>query len=285
MTFLLSSFMQANRRACRWVESLLPAGFRANLHRRYEPIVSAHIDALSHPVVIDVGAGRQCPYLKFVGDGREPYVVGIDSCEEEIRHNQDISAPIVGDVTAALPFAANSVDIITSRSVLEHLKDTASFIGQCSDTMVDGGIMIHCCPCRFSPFALINQMVPNRLAKFLLALFHPEWAEDCGFVAYYNNCWYSRLTNVMKSHGFEIVAREFRYYQAIYFDFFLPAYVIMLSYDLLIYALGIKNVACQMIIVARKLPTRTGSIVSRPVQRAAPVLEAAGGAARRGTAA
>jgi hypothetical protein len=114
-------------------------------------------------------------------------------------------------------------------------------------------------------------------------LFHPEWAEDCGFVAYYNNCWQSRLANVMAAHGFEVVNREFRYYQAIYFDFFLPAYAIMLSYDLLIYALGIRNLACQMIIVARKLPAQTASLAPRQAERAAPALAAVGGRGRHGT--
>jgi hypothetical protein len=109
---------------------------------------------------------------------------------------------------------------------------------------------------------MINQLLPNAFAKSLIRIFHPAWASDCGFLAYYDNCWQSRLSAILERHGFEIVGREFRYYQAIYFDFFLPAYAAMLAYDLFIYALGIRNLACQMIIVARKLPTPTGASLS-----------------------
>jgi SAM-dependent methyltransferase len=263
MKSLFSSFMEANRRACQRLEALLPAGFRVNLHRRYEAIVSTQINMTPNPVVVDVGAGKHCPYLRFISRDLDPYVIGIDNSEYEIRQNRDISASLVSDVTASLPFANNSVDIITSRSVLEHLKDTSAFFGQCHEVLVDGGIMIHSCPCRFSPFSLINQLLPNAFAKSLIRIFHPAWANECGFLAYYDNCWESRLSAVLNRHGFEIVGQEFRYYQAIYFDFFLPAYALMLAYDLLIYALGIKNLACQMIMVARKHPMPTGPSRSR----------------------
>lgn len=56
----------------------------------------------------------------------------------------------------------------------------------------------------------------------------------------------------MKDNKFVIDHLELRYYQSIYYDFFVPLYIIMLAYDYLLYKANIKNLACQMIIVARK---------------------------------
>jgi hypothetical protein len=102
---------------------------------------------------------------------------------------------------------------------------------------------------------MINRAIPNSLAKRLLSFFYPEWADECGFLAYYDNCYYSGMKKTLERNGFEIVTEELRFYQSIYYKFFLPLYCCMVLYDGVVAALGIKNLCCQVIFVARKQST------------------------------
>ncbi len=60
------------------------------------------------------------------------------------------------------------------------------------------------------------------------------------------------MHRLLEDNGFEIVHRELRYYQSIYYTFFVPLYLLMVLYDLIVWKLGVENLACQMLFVARK---------------------------------
>jgi hypothetical protein len=99
---------------------------------------------------------------------------------------------------------------------------------------------------------MINRFLPNPLARRLLAFFHPYWEDECGFRAFYDRCYFSAVKSMLDRNGFEDAQYMFRYYQSIYFDFFLPLYVVTLVYDLLIWLLDIRTLACAMLVTARR---------------------------------
>jgi hypothetical protein len=55
-----------------------------------------------------------------------------------------------------------------------------------------------------------------------------------------------------KKGGFFPETVEYRYYQSIYFKFFVPFFIVSVIYDLILWAFGIRILAAQMLIVARK---------------------------------
>jgi ubiquinone/menaquinone biosynthesis C-methylase UbiE len=249
---MLQGFFRWNRRLSRWVEERLPEAFTVNLKTVYRLAVADRMNARSNQMILDMGSGKMCRFAEHREADRGMRIIGCDLSEEELLQNLAVDYRVVMDATRQMPFKDESMDIVTTRSTLEHLPTLESFFAEAQRVLKPGGYFIHIFPCRFSPFSILNQLLPHRLAQKLLYYFHPEWKEVCGFKAYYNNCYYNGALSLLKKYSFERDKIYIGYYQSIYYDFFLPFYILILCYDLFIYSLGIKNLAAQMLIVGRK---------------------------------
>jgi ubiquinone/menaquinone biosynthesis C-methylase UbiE len=248
-------FLDCNRRISGAIEKLLPAQFKSHSHAAYRRVVSDYVNRKPDQIIVDVGGGKECPYYKLVKQELNSTIVSLDILEDELRLNREVSLRVAADVVLSLPFTNQSTDILTSRSVIEHLYDVERYIGNCRAALKDDGCLIHSFPCKFSPFSIINRMLPGWLARRLLYTFHPQFRDECGFKAYYDHCYPSAMTRVLEKQGFEVVHEEVRYYQSIYYDFFVPLYLVMVLYDLLAAATGFRNLGCQMLFVARRRKT------------------------------
>lgn len=253
----IDQFLKINRKMAASLERRLPAPFKRHLFTSYKYLVARRIDeAKTRLTVLDIGGGKDCPYWEFVRNINQHDIVALDIDEHELEQNSRCHLKVVADAASqALPFSAGTADLITSRSVIEHLSDNASFLQNCGRTLRAGGLLISAFPCRRAPFALINKVLPDRWARGLLFFFHPNWRGACGFKVFYDHCSYPEMRRLLEATGFELIHYELRYYQAIYFDFFVPLYVLMVLYDLLLWRLDAKSLSCQMLFVARKRAT------------------------------
>jgi ubiquinone/menaquinone biosynthesis C-methylase UbiE len=235
----------------------LPALFRRHLHTVYKYEVADRINRRPGQVVVDIGCGRECPFLPFVDEPDSHLIVGVDYSSHELHLNPDLSVKIVADASAAtFPICDGSVDLIVSRSVVEHLADNDAFFANCARVLRPDGALVHTFACKFAPFAMINQALPNEWARRLLACFHPDWKDECGFPAHYDNCYFSAVRRLLERHGFQNARFSFRFYQSIYFNFLLPLYVPMLLYDLMLWGLGARNLACAILVTAERARDR-----------------------------
>ncbi|HZB81365.1 MAG TPA: hypothetical protein VE288_00775, partial [Rubrobacteraceae bacterium] len=80
----------------------------------------------------------------------------------------------------------------------------------------------------------------------------PQYKGICGFPAFYDNCYYSGIRTVLEKHGFKIVGMHISYYQSPYFNFFVPLFLLSATYEMLIRALEVKDLAAYVLIIARK---------------------------------
>jgi SAM-dependent methyltransferase len=248
-----------NRRMSRAVEAWLPVSFKRHLHTVYKFEVAGIVNRRPGQVVLDIGGGKECPFLPFVKEAGGHLIIAVDCSDHELRLNPELDNKVVADAASrAFPFRESSADLIASRSVVEHLHDNAAFFANCAQVLRPGGALVHTFPCKFAPFSLINQLLPNRVTRRLLAYFHPHWEDECGFVAYYDHCYYSGIRELLERSGFCNTRFAFRYYQSIYFDFCFPLYALALVYDLLVWALGIRNLACAILVTAER-PSSLGA--------------------------
>lgn len=268
---MLRRFFAWNRVICDRIEDWLPRSFTVSFNRAYEAVMREVMAEASVKSVLDIGGGKKC----FVAGMRVPEqgtrIVAIDVDEGELRQNRDVDAKVVGDVTVGLPFGDSSFDIVTSRSLLEHLSDNEAFARHAARVLRPRGYFVHLCPGKLAPFAVINQILPNAVARKLLYYFQPSFELECGFRAYYDRTYFSGMKGILERNGFEVVEIRRRYYQSIYFNFFVPFYLLSLLYDMVVAGLGVKNLASQLLIVARRAavePAFEAAPVSAPAERA-----------------
>lgn len=247
---MIRKFININSKICSAIEKHLPqAKFR--IFEFYIKTIGEKIELLkNNSSVLDVGAGKNCLFAKYKNKNFK--LIGIDISDDELMHNIELDEKIMADITKEIPLPTNSIDLVVSRSVLEHLSDLENFIKQTKNVLKPGGYTIHLLPSKFAIFALINQLLPAKISKAVINSFYPESLGICGFPAYYNRCYYSAIEELYKNNGFEVESIKTSYFQSQYFRFFMPFYLISALYESLVYKLNLKNLAAYLLIIARK---------------------------------
>jgi ubiquinone/menaquinone biosynthesis C-methylase UbiE len=159
---------------------------------------------------------------------------------------------IVADITKAIPLDDSSIDMVTSESVLEHLRDLESAAKEVGRILKEGGYFISVLPNKFALFAIINQCLPHPVSKKILYKLHPQAKGIGGFKAYYNRCYFGALSKMLKENGFSDVEFVFSYNQSSYFSFFLPCYLVSIVWDYCMYLLGAKNLCAYVCFAAKR---------------------------------
>lgn len=248
---MIRSFIAANVRLSLALHNRLPWRFKRDFFSFYYELVADHVTREKPAVALDAGCGRRTDFMELLPSS-PTYFIGLDFDFEELRHNRDIAHLLVADATKTLPIADGTIDILTTRSVLEHLADSEQFFRESCRVLSPGGTAIHIFPGRNAPFALLNRLLSNRMANRLLSWFYPEIEGGWGYPAFYDNCSYRSVRAALKRSGFEIEGIHCRFYQATYYRAFLPAYLLFLTYDLMLWMLRAKRLSSQLIVIARK---------------------------------
>lgn len=251
MISLADKFFDANRKLCHRLESYLPQA-KPSILLVYEETVAKYMNTKPHQLIADVGGGNSCPFAKYKNSKLNTKIIAIDKSRETTKYNHDVDEKKVADITRSLPFAKNGVDIITSRWVLEHLEDTEKFIFLSQKYLKRGGFMIHLFACRFAPFSLLNQILPQGTSSKLLYFFNPKIKDTVGMPSFYHKCYYSAIRSIFEKYGLQIVEIKFSFYQSQYYDFFLPLFLISSFYEILIQTVGAKNMCAYILVIARK---------------------------------
>lgn len=248
---MLRRFIELNRKACARLSALFPQT-RPNLEDLYIRKTAEFANASQGQTIIDVGGGKSCAFAQSLDPDLNARIIAIDISDEEMRDNDDVHEKRVVDITKELPFEEESVDLITSRSVLEHLEDIEAFLGRSHRVLKTGGHCIHFFPSKFAPFALLNQALPHALSKTIMHLTYEDTKGICGFPAFYDRCYHSAFRRLLERKGFDITFSHCGYYQAHYFSFFVPLYLLNGLYEMVVSALGLRNLGAYLMVVARK---------------------------------
>lgn len=251
---MLRRFLEINRSISLRIGGSLPQA-RDRIFSRYLAVVVERMTVPGVRLVADVGGGRSCPFARFRQRGSGIQIAAVDVTAEAMQGNSDVDDKRVADVVQdGLPFGAEEVDLIVSRSVLEHLRDVDRFVTNCRAVLAPGGRCVHVFSCRRSPFAVLNRLLPERLAAGLLFFLRPAAKDICGYAAYYDRCYHSAMTKVFERNGFEVEETFVAYHSSGYYAFFVPLFLLSALYEMIVRALGLKDLGSHMLIVARRSP-------------------------------
>ncbi len=245
-------FLSLNRRASSaWERRIAHAS--PLIYDEYINQVVAQLDKdSSAKTVLDVGAGKSTVFLPNVANRDNLWLVGVDVSMEEMELNADLDEKHVADVSQHIPLTADSVDIVVSHAVLEHLPSIDVFWKEVFRVLRPGGSSVHLFPSKYAPFSIANRLLPNWLVLRILDRLHPDFIGKHGFVAHYDECTAADMARVIEKNGLIVEEVRISYYQAPYYAFLFPLYVLNVLYEKVLVFFDARRLAASVMIVARK---------------------------------
>jgi SAM-dependent methyltransferase len=251
----LKSFFDANRR---FSQRITPAHLHeADVSGHYRKIGTI---VMSHPQVrrvADAGAGGQWQFPAHYKDWYGLELIGLDIDGAAMDGNTALDRRIVCDAAGEVPLDDGSVDLVMASSGVEHFPDNRRFLQNVFRILRPGGFLLAQFPSRYAPFALANRLLPPAQAKRLLRLSMGE-TDLLGFKAYYDRTNYSAFRALSERVGFREIYHQPGYFSSCYFEFFSPLFAVSYVFDMVRYALGIRDLASYNLFLLEK-PSPDGS--------------------------
>jgi SAM-dependent methyltransferase len=112
-------------------------------------------------VALDAGCGRTTRLRDY--RDRIERLVGVDVDETAGRANPYLDEFVPADLDQALPFAADSFDLVYANFVVEHLADPAHAFAEWRRVLRPGGALVLLTSNRASPFMAAADRLPQRV--------------------------------------------------------------------------------------------------------------------------
>lgn len=168
----------------------------------YRELIAKHLRP--GQCLLDAGCGRYMQFSKALA--ATAYVVGIDLEETLETRNERAPFGVRGDLNR-LPFAAESFDMLISRSVVEHLDNPPAVFREFARVLRPGGKVVIVTPNKYDYVSLIAAITPFRVHQLLVSRIFPVSEHDV-FPTRYRANTASAIRKGLRSAGF--VERELR---------------------------------------------------------------------------
>lgn len=223
---LIKQFIILNRAASFWCSKAFP-----NLFGRPQPDrnvvlldkIYADIENLSPSVVLEAG-GVDRPILE-----KNPAYnfIGIDIEDRPACHDIYDNF-ILQSIEQALPI---KVDLILSKTLLEHVPDNSASIKAMYDSLNSGGTTHHYVPSGNHPYSMILRIIGPKLQKRIIPIVRPGAESTTGYPAFFHICYPRSMVAEFEKVGFSNVQLKLFYRANDYFAFFLPAYILVSLFE------------------------------------------------------
>lgn len=183
--------------------------------------------------ILDAGCGRRAPNLQELRDSGAR-LIGVDLVRLEPQPGMEL---IEGDL-ARIPLPDGSIDLIYSRSVMEHVVDPHAVYAESARLLKPGGRWIFLTANRWDYVSLVSRLTPNRLHPSLVRRFEGRAEIDVFPTAYRTND-RRQIGRHAVAHGFAIDRFERHgQYPAMFYRIG-PLFLIATLYEKLIMKVGL----------------------------------------------
>jgi SAM-dependent methyltransferase len=244
---LLRRFLDANSR----LSARLDKRRDLALFVQYDAEVAAAVRALAPgALVVDLGGGRECSFAHHLSPEQDVRIVAVDISAEELAANTTAHETRVADVAHSLPFADGEVDLLVSRTVLEHVDGVQAAAHNIARVLRPGGRTLHLVPGRYALFAIVARTVRFDLAKRVLHTLHPHAQGVVEFDVVYDHTTPRALERIFRAAGFSDVETQPTWDQTDYAAPLFPVFLAVLLYQRIAEALRIRALASYVIVRA-----------------------------------
>lgn len=163
-------------------------------------IYERKIESLLKPdyTLLDAGCGRSAPVLKRF-ENKAGRLIGIDLEDPEDIEGIDYRK---GDI-ANIPVVGESVDIVISRAVLEHVKEPEMVFREIARILKKDGHFIFLIPNLWDYASLISLILPNKYHPQLVSVVEGRKVNDT-FPAYYKVNTRFAVSRIASKAGFNV---------------------------------------------------------------------------------
>jgi SAM-dependent methyltransferase len=251
-SMVLRSAIDANVRLSRATGRLLKLPSEGQVWRSFEAQAAAAIRGLPDgAVILDVGGGANFFYKDAVQPPGRLKVVSVDISAEELAMNKDADETHVADVSKEIPMPDESVDLLFTRALLEHVDGVPTAIREMGRVLRPGGTALHVVPCRYSIFGIAARLLPfGPLLKLTLKLAPWFRDENFGFNVFYDHCYPSALEREFRVAGFSNIDIQVSWACEDFFVGIYPIYLVHAAYEQVVRRLRIKTLAAYTIVKA-----------------------------------
>ena len=177
-------------------------------------------------VILDIGCGRSARMLRSLAP-RFGLAIGIDPEAQQYREGNMI---IMSGSAYELPLRTQSVDIVVTVNVVEHLEHPKRAFDECNRVLRPNGHMLVITPNRLFPPLWVGQILPHRARQKILRLLFNR-REETVFPAYYRANTSRRLVDLLRESGFEVIGTEHLSHIPVYFRFSWLSYYVWALFD------------------------------------------------------
>lgn len=244
-------FIDANVSLSRATAKHFGAPTDKTLWQAFELEVQQQIRALPDgSTVLDVGGGRRCVYHHALRPGIR--LIATDVSADELALNEHADEAIVASLSASIPLPDDSVDLVVSRAVLEHVPDVRTAASQMYRVTKPGACTTNFLPGRFSLFGLAARALPFETVLGVLHRVSPGTIDQVEFEVFYDQGTPHRIERAFRDAGFRDVSVQITWAQPDYFNHFYPIFVLYLAYEALVRSLRIRPLASYMVVTGVK---------------------------------
>lgn len=173
------------------------------------PFITSLIKDSSSQRVLEVGAGANPTFsMEFVKNNNLHYTL-LDISAEELEKAPVGYRTIQADIASSPLNLEGKYDFIFTRMLAEHIRDGEAFHRNIYSLLTPGGIAFHFFPTLYAPPFVVNRLLPERMARYVLNLFQAgrdQEGKHAKFPAYYSWCRgpLGRQIERFENIGFEI---------------------------------------------------------------------------------
>ncbi len=217
-------FIDAQLKWCSSLDRLLPREYTVDGNRDFlDNIVPQYVGRGMR--VYDVGGGKNPVIDRATKERLGLTIVGLDIDADELAaapagiYDEVICADIGGYRGSA------DADLVICQALLEHTRDNCAALRAIAGILKPGGKALVFAPSRNAAYARLNLVLPERLKCWVISKVYPEMSRDHGFPAHYDRSTPAHFTRLASELRLAVEDRRL-YFHSVYFQFFLPLYVL-----------------------------------------------------------
>jgi SAM-dependent methyltransferase len=203
-------------------------------YRMFEREVELYLEP--QHTLLDAGCGRTAPILaRYRSKARR--LIGVDLVEFDPNvQGLELHCCDLG----AIPIKDNCVDLVMSRSVMEHVTDPARVYGEIHRVLRPGGHFIFLTANLWDYASIIAKLIPNRFHPWIVSKTEGREEQDVFPTAYRTNT-RGAVCKWAKETGFEIVSFRYLGQYPSYFMFNGALFLLATGYEKLIGSVSALN--------------------------------------------